>query len=97
MDEALLLEFRKFLDDDKLIFTEPEFGEVVDWVKAMDKRVKITTSVCTGAAVLAYAGVLELGQMYIPGRHAALLDWLASSSGVLCACLTGSFFRDATT
>src|SRR5467141_807866 len=26
---------------------------LVDWVKAMDKRVKITTSVCTGAAVLA--------------------------------------------
>jgi carboxyl-terminal processing protease len=34
VDEALLLEFRKFLDDDKLTFTEPEFGEVVDWVKA---------------------------------------------------------------
>jgi hypothetical protein len=28
-----------------------------------------------------YAGVLELGQMYVPGRHAALLDWLASSGG----------------
>jgi VanZ family protein len=41
------------------------------------------------AAVLcAYAGILELGQLDIPGRHAALLDWLASSSGVLCACLT---------
>jgi hypothetical protein len=40
------------------------------------------------AAILsAYAGILELGQMYIPGRHAALLDWLASSSGALCACL----------
>lgn len=34
VDEALLLEFRKFLDDDKLTFTEPEFGEVVDWVRA---------------------------------------------------------------
>ena len=41
------------------------------------------------AAILcAYAGILELGQLYIPGRHAALLDWLASSGGVLCACLT---------
>jgi len=35
-----------------------------------------------------YAGVLELGQLYIPGRHAALLDWMASSSGALCAFLT---------
>jgi putative intracellular protease/amidase len=32
---------------------------LVDWVKAMDKRVKITTSVCTGAALLAHAGVLD--------------------------------------
>jgi len=26
VDEALLLEFRKFLDEEKLTFTEPEFG-----------------------------------------------------------------------
>jgi VanZ family protein len=46
------------------------------------------------AAILcAYAGILELGQMYIPGRHAALLDWIASSSGVLCASMTGFFHR----
>jgi VanZ family protein len=46
------------------------------------------------AAILsAYAGILELGQMYIPGRHAAVLDWLASSSGVLCACLTVFVFQ----
>ncbi len=32
---------------------------LVDWVKAMDKRVKLMTSVCTGAAVLAHAGVLD--------------------------------------
>ena len=32
---------------------------LVEWVKAMDKRVRITTSVCTGAAVLASAGVLD--------------------------------------
>ena len=48
----------------------------------------------TIAAILcAYAGVLELGQLYIPGRHAALLDWLASSSGVFFACLTMYFFH----
>jgi VanZ family protein len=48
----------------------------------------------TIAAILcAYAGVLELGQLFIPGRHAALLDWLASSSGVFCAWLTVYFFQ----
>jgi VanZ family protein len=47
------------------------------------------------AAILcAYAGVLELGQMYVPGRHAALLDWLASSSGALCACVTVLVFKN---
>jgi VanZ family protein len=40
------------------------------------------------ATLSIYAGVLELGQMYIPGRHAAWLDWIASSSGALCAFLT---------
>ena len=43
-----------------------------------------------------YAGVLELGQMYVPGRHAALLDWLASSGGVVCACVTVFFYRSRT-
>jgi putative intracellular protease/amidase len=37
---------------------------LVAWVKAMDQRVKLTTSVCTGAAVLALAGLLD-------GKHAA--------------------------
>jgi putative intracellular protease/amidase len=32
---------------------------LIDWVKAMDKRVKLTTSVCTGAAVLAHSGLLD--------------------------------------
>jgi hypothetical protein len=31
--------------------------------------------------------------MYIPGRHADLLDWLASSSGALCACVAVLFFK----
>jgi len=44
----------------------------------------------------AYAGVLELGQMYVPGRHAELLDWLASSGGVVCACVTVFFYRSRT-
>ena len=33
--------------------------DLIAWVKAMDKRCKITTSVCTGAAVLAYSGLLD--------------------------------------
>jgi putative intracellular protease/amidase len=33
--------------------------ELLAWVKAMDKRCKLTTSVCTGAAVLAASGVLD--------------------------------------
>ena len=36
---------------------------ILAWVRAMDKRVKLMTSVCTGAAVLAHAGVLD-------GKHA---------------------------
>jgi len=36
-----------------------EVTALIDWVKAMDKRVKITTSVCTGSAVLARAGLLD--------------------------------------
>lgn len=32
---------------------------LVDWVKAMDARVSLMTSVCTGAAILARSGVLD--------------------------------------
>jgi VanZ family protein len=41
----------------------------------------------------AYAGILEVGQLYIPDRHAALFDWMASSSGLLCACLAVFVFQ----
>lgn len=33
--------------------------DLIAWVRAMDKRVTLMTSVCTGAAVLAYAGLLD--------------------------------------
>lgn len=36
-----------------------EIKALMSWVKKMDKRVKLMTSVCTGAAVLAVAGVLD--------------------------------------
>jgi transcriptional regulator GlxA family with amidase domain len=32
---------------------------LIEWLKAMDRRVKLMTSVCTGAAVLARAGLLD--------------------------------------
>ena len=34
-----------------------------------------------------YGGILEFGQLFVPGRHAAISDWAASSGGVLCALL----------
>ena len=37
--------------------------------------------------MMCYAGVLEFGQLGVPGRHAGILDWAASSGGVLCALL----------
>ncbi|HYX27890.1 MAG TPA: DJ-1/PfpI family protein [Pyrinomonadaceae bacterium] len=52
---------------------QKEVKALVDWVKAMDKRVPITTSVCTGAAVLAHAGVLD-GQPAAT-NHAAF-EWV---------------------
>jgi putative intracellular protease/amidase len=36
-----------------------EVKDLMVWVKAMDKRVKLMTTVCTGAAVLAYSGLLD--------------------------------------
>jgi VanZ family protein len=35
------------------------------------------------AALVIYAGVLELLQNYSPGRHPAVLDWFSSSTGAL--------------
>lgn len=37
----------------------PGEAALIAWVQAMDKRVELMTSVCTGAAVLARAGVLD--------------------------------------
>jgi putative intracellular protease/amidase len=40
--------------------TQPQNAEaLMNWVKAMDEQVKLMTSVCTGAAVLAYSGLLD--------------------------------------
>jgi transcriptional regulator GlxA family with amidase domain len=55
--------------------TDPEgVAELLDWVRAMDRKVPLMVSVCTGAAVLARAGLLD-------GRPAATnhtaFDWVA--------------------
>lgn len=36
-----------------------------------------------GLALVLYAGVLELGQLYVPGRHSAVADFCASAFGAL--------------
>jgi VanZ family protein len=37
-------------------------------------------------AMMGYALCLELGQMLVPGRHASVPDWIASSTGAMCGC-----------
>src|SRR5262245_28523670 len=34
-----------------------------------------------------YAGILEVGQIWVPGRHFGLIDYLASSSGAFVGTL----------
>jgi putative intracellular protease/amidase len=48
---------------------------VLDWVRAMDERVDIMASVCTGAAVLAKAGLLD-GKPAATNHQA--FDWVTS-------------------
>jgi putative intracellular protease/amidase len=49
--------------------------ELLDWVLAMDKKVQIMASVCTGAAVLAKAGLLD--GLPAATNHGAF-GWVAS-------------------
>jgi putative intracellular protease/amidase len=57
------------------LLSPPVFPPLRDWMLAMDKKVGIMASVCTGAAVLARCGLLD-------GRPAAtnhsVFDWVAS-------------------
>jgi putative intracellular protease/amidase len=48
---------------------------LLDWVRSMDSRVRIMSSVCTGAAILAAAGVLD-GQPAATNHQA--FDWVAT-------------------
>jgi transcriptional regulator GlxA family with amidase domain len=59
-----------------LLHSEPaEVEELMTWVQAMDTRVSIMTSVCTGAAILASAGVLD-GQPAATNHQA--FAWVSS-------------------
>ena len=41
--------------------------------------------VLVAIALVAFAAVLEIGQIVVPERHAALIDWAASAAGAICA------------
>jgi VanZ family protein len=45
------------------------------------------------AVVVAYAGLLELGQSFVPGRHAALEDFYFSAAGAIVGILTCAALR----
>src|SRR5215470_8780394 len=46
-----------------------------------------------GGALAIYAGVLEIGQIYVPGRHSQLEDFAASCLGVAIAVLPVLWIR----
>jgi VanZ family protein len=46
-----------------------------------------------GAALATYAGMLELGQLYVPGRHSQFEDFAASSVGVALVILPAMWIR----
>ena len=47
-----------------------EKRELLQWVRSMDERVTLMTSVCTGAAILAAAGVLDRQLQHAVARRA---------------------------
>jgi VanZ family protein len=44
-------------------------------------------SLRTAAMLIGYAGILELGQNFSTGRHSSVLDFAASSSGVIAGAI----------
>jgi len=46
-------------------------------------------------AIVAYAGVLELGQLLIPSRVASVGDFVASAAGAIVGVLIASLWRPA--
>ena len=41
------------------LLSSPSLSDLLNWVREMDTRVQIMSSVCTGAAILAAAGILD--------------------------------------
>ena len=39
-----------------------------------------------------YAGILEVGQLYSPGRHASVVDWAFSTTGIVIGAVLLSVF-----
>lgn len=61
---------------DLLVDSDPaKVEELMKWVRAMDARVPIMTSVCTGASILAKSGVLD--GLPAATNHQAF-DWVSS-------------------
>jgi VanZ family protein len=46
-----------------------------------------------GAALAVYAGILELGQLYVPGRHSQFEDFAASCLGVAFVIFAATLIR----
>ncbi len=47
-----------------------------------------------GTLLCAYAGLLEIGQIWVPGRHSQFLDFVASSAGVIAGIALARFWRE---
>jgi hypothetical protein len=47
----------------------------------------------TGCALAIYAGILEVGQLYVPGRHGQFEDFAASCIGVALVILPTRWIR----
>ena len=46
-------------------------------------RGRVMPATWPGFALVCYAGALEMGQLYVPGRHPAFADFLTSSLGAV--------------
>jgi VanZ family protein len=83
----VLLAFLSLLPGDKLVRTGASgwiehvgayCGSMLVIAAAYERRLGRLALV---AGLVCYAGVLEIAQIWSPGRQAALSDWLASSAG----------------
>jgi VanZ family protein len=45
-------------------------------------------------SMVAYAAILEAGQLFVAGRHAGVFEWIASSTGAMCGCCSVSLARN---